>query len=44
MDKITTISLKQETYEHLKKLGKMGQSFDDLILELIMKFKEDEYE
>jgi len=33
----TTITIRKETYYKLQKFGKMGQSFDDLINELLKK-------
>ena len=35
----TTINLKKETVESLKKLGKFGESFDALISRMIMEIK-----
>jgi len=37
MNNITTISIKRETRQKLQNLGKMGQSFDEVITELIEK-------
>ena len=35
----TTITIRRETYSKLQKFGKMGQSFDDLIDELLTKLE-----
>ena len=37
----TTIVLSKDTRDHLKKLGKKGQTYDDLIQELIKKWRDD---
>ena len=36
----TTIQLSKETREQLKELGKMGETYDDVIKRLIKKAKE----
>jgi predicted CopG family antitoxin len=36
----TTIQLSKETREQLKELGKMGETYDDVIKKLIKKAKE----
>ncbi len=38
-DEITTIKLKKITVEKLKKLGEMGESYEDVILRLIKFYK-----
>ena len=42
MTKITTISISTETHQKLQALGKMGQTFDDVISELLRKELENE--
>lgn len=37
MSNTITISVKIETYQKLKSIGKMGQSFDEVISELVEK-------
>lgn len=37
---ITTIQISTETREQLKELGKMGETYDDVIRKLIEKAKE----
>lgn len=38
MKDITTINIKKSTHERLVKIGKFGQSFDDIVNDLIDKF------
>ena len=38
-DKTTTIKLHKSTVKQLKQLGKMGESYEDVILKLLMQNK-----
>jgi predicted CopG family antitoxin len=40
MGKWTTISVKTSTWAKLKEIGKMGESFDDVINKLLKVYKE----
>lgn len=40
---VTTIQLLKETRDELKKLGVMGETYDDVIRRLIRKAKEKDY-
>jgi predicted CopG family antitoxin len=40
MDNMTTISVTKDTYEKLRALGQMGNSFNDVIERLIEEHKE----
>lgn len=39
MNKITTIKLSKETLERIKKIGNMGESYEDVIKMLIDEYK-----